>query len=408
MGIHPHLREAVQAIDKWCASNGLPYDIACDESTLQGIKLFQNNQAVINNLLDAIAPLISKNHIYLETQKVRGGTILALSLASLSEDWMKNFLRQNGETMEPLTFAERVDKAFRSKVTPKPQTAPTTDLKQLEETAARIVNPQPQPKQAEQKHNFFTIDDLKSHKAKSKQPKPASFEQRVAKALGTAAPAIRNRFHQYLHETLQGMAAPPDQTAQPGMGGIATPDGQQPGDLFTKFSQALRVLGDQMNIGPLQDRLKEQGINWKKSDDNQSIILYIVNGTTNAPQPIARISAETLGKPADFEEQLTNMLDFAKGDAPGAFKQKQEELRNQEKAIRSISQAVSPKEPDAIAQQMQAGGGGGAVPQIQTAQPQAAQQAQQQPQQQPQQQQAAAAQPQRAAAQQAASPKPGM
>lgn len=371
MGIHPHLREAVRAIDGWCAKNGIPYDIACDESTLQGLKLFQNDQITISRLLDSIAPIVREHNLHLDTQKVRGGTILALSLGSLSENWMSNFLIRNGEMMEPLTFAERVDHAFRVK--PKPAPAPQISIQeQFAETAARLVAPK---KKA-----------VKAEAAPAPKPQRAlPFEHKVAQVLGTTPSPKPNYFYRSLKEEL---------------GGIATPTGAQPGDLFTKFSQALRVLGAQMNIGPLQDRLKEQGINWKKSDDGQNIILYITNATTNAPQPIARISAQTLEKPGDFEEQLKNMLDFAKGDAPGAFQQKQEELRNQESAIRDISKAISPQQSE-VAQQM-AGGG---------VQPQAAAPQQPQPQQQPAQQPAVQQNPmppQQAAAQQAASPKPGM
>jgi hypothetical protein len=84
-----------------------------------------------------------------------------------------------------------------------------------------------------------------------------------------------------------------------------------------------------------------------------------MNATTNAPQPVASINAETLDNPSDFEEQLTHMLDFAEGEAPGAFKQKQEQIKNQEKAVRDIAQAVAPQEQQQqqseVTRQMNAG-----------------------------------------------------
>lgn len=128
------------------------------------------------------------------------------------------------------------------------------------------------------------------------------------------------------------------------LGGIGTETGAQPKDLFKQFSRALRVLGQQMGLGPLQDRLKSQGISWKQSDDGQAIILTIKNATTKADQPIARISHDTLAKPQEFEMQLKSMLDFATGDAPGAFAQKEVEVADRKKAIGDIAKAVMPQD----------------------------------------------------------------
>ncbi|MHA1289159.1 MAG: hypothetical protein ACTSPB_17360, partial [Candidatus Thorarchaeota archaeon] len=168
------------------------------------------------------------------------------------------------------------------------------------------------------------------------------YESKVAKAMhlkpGKKKP---HEFNYALHEALDGMATETD---------------AQPSVLFKQFARALRVLGQRMGLGPLQDRLKEQGIAWKQSDDGQAIILTIKNATTKADQPIARISHETLSNPGDFEVQLKSMLDFATGDAPGAFAQKETEIADRKKAISDIAKAVQPRDEESeVAQQMNVG-----------------------------------------------------
>jgi hypothetical protein len=138
--------------------------------------------------------------------------------------------------------------------------------------------------------------------------------------------------------------------------GMATPSGAQPDDLFAKFSKALEIMGTEMGVGPLQNKLKERGIRWKKSNDGLNIILFVMNAATKAPQPLATISSETLDNPTEFQEQLTNIIDMAKGQAPGSFAHQQEVIRQQEKVIRDIAQSVSPKEPEANPIQQQFAG----------------------------------------------------
>lgn len=343
VGINPRLFEALKAVDTWCQSNNIDYDIACDESDIQCVRLFQKNRTLINKLLEHLQDTIAKNRVHLETQKVRGGTIIAFSLEALAEAVFQSIVKQIGEEIEAMTFEDKIADAFSKKVVvtkadPKPEPPRSFTEDELVLMATKII------------YGEQAVPSKPVQETTKPRKKTLAFEQRVAEAFDTTISKTRSQFNRQLSETL---------------GGIATPTGQQPSDLFTKFSKALRVLGDQMGVGPLQDRLKEQGINWKKSDDGQSIILYIVNGQTNATQPIARISAQTLEQPSDFEEQLTNMLDFAKGDAPGAFKQKQEELQNQQKAVRDIAKAVSPQDAQNPAAQAM-NGGVATTPQIQT------------------------------------------
>lgn len=137
--------------------------------------------------------------------------------------------------------------------------------------------------------------------------------------------------------------------------GLATPTGTQPSELFIKFARALRVLGTKLGLGPLQDVLKSRGIKWKKSDDKTTIIIYVDNAQTGAAQPITRITPEDLDKPNDFEDKLLDMLDFAKGEAPGSFKQKQEMIRKQEQIAREIAKSAVPQDTEqAIPQLMSA------------------------------------------------------
>ena len=114
--------------------------------------------------------------------------------------------------------------------------------------------------------------------------------------------------------------------------------------LFQQFGKAMRVLGEQMGLGPLQDKLKERGITWKMGDDKDSLVFQVKNDVTGEPQPVARISKESLNTQHDFQEQLTNVLDFALGNSPGTFKQQQEKLRNQQQMVQDISKVVFPND----------------------------------------------------------------
>jgi len=112
--------------------------------------------------------------------------------------------------------------------------------------------------------------------------------------------------------------------------------------LFAQFGRAMKVLGEQMGIGPLQTMLKKRGINWRMGDDNSSIVFYIKNNVTGESQPVARISSESIGSQHEFQEQLYNMMDFASGKAPGSFKQRREQIQKHEQLVRDISKAVWP------------------------------------------------------------------
>jgi hypothetical protein len=121
--------------------------------------------------------------------------------------------------------------------------------------------------------------------------------------------------------------------------------------IFSRFGKAIDVLSRSLSVN-IKELLNKQGIKWDTSKDNTSITLYIVNAQTNAPQPIARISADTLQNPNDFQKQLLSIIDFAKGQAPGTEEAKKQELQAQEQTVRDVAQAIVPPEQNQIAQQI--------------------------------------------------------
>lgn len=297
--IEKSLQTAVAEVYDWCEGNHVPCDLSCDEHDLQCVKLFTKSREMVGDLMQHLQPLLQTHGIHCKQEKIRGGTIILLSLDAITESCIQKIVDDIGEEIEQMSFREKIAAALDKTPTPRavtPAVRPQPQLQDLVESAKRLID----------------------------KPAPRKI------------PKDRHVFTRHLHEALDG---------------IANPTNTQAPDLFGKFAKALQVLGNQMGVGPLQDALRKQGINWKKSDDGQSIILYIINAQTKAPQPLARISAETLQNPNDFEEQLTTMLDFAKGDAPGSFKQKQKEMQDQQKALRDIAQSVVPDEND-VQQQM--------------------------------------------------------
>lgn len=114
--------------------------------------------------------------------------------------------------------------------------------------------------------------------------------------------------------------------------------------LFKQFGKALSVLGEQLGYGPLQNKLTERGISWRMGDDGDSIIFQVKNDVTGTPQPIARISKESLSSQNEFQNYLEMMLDLAMGDPPGTLKQRQERMRDQQTMIQDVSRVVFPND----------------------------------------------------------------
>lgn len=374
--IDPRLNHLCRLLDEWCVDNDISYDIVCDETDLQGVMLFKKNLQAVGALLNHLNPAIAEGNIHVEAQKVRGGTVLAFSLEAISESRLNEIIAEAGEELEPMSFVDKINLAFEAPIL---QEAPTEQEKVEEdidflESAMEMVG-EAQYKTPDRgmerghtkdrRHSnekAFTgteratsgvetgekIGKSQGNKGATQGSKGVSkgtdlrYEERIANTLQVESETPKPRkFHYALHEALDG---------------IATETGAQPGDLFKMFARALRVLGQRMGLGPLQERLKAQGISWKQSDDGQAIILTIKNAMTKTDQPIARISHETLQNPTDFEVQLKNMLDFATGDAPGAFQQKEQEIQDRKKAIGDIAKAVQPQDQESeVAQQMNLG-----------------------------------------------------
>lgn len=358
--LNPSIKSICEFVDSWCSKHDIPLKYVCDESEFRAIQLYKRDRQLLGKLLDDLKPLVTATGVYLETTKVRGGTILAFSIKAISETTLAALIAEAGE--EIMSFAEKITEVFSQTVAKSVVESTIAEPNQGDflMTAIKVVD------ESQYKSPLDALGRSTLERNSHRPSKPAAsagktttdkkkstaiggdsqaatgpdlrFESRVATTMGSSLPSRRRLFGKQLDETLQGMA---------------TPNGAQAGDLFTKFAQALSAMGNNMGTGPLQDQLKKQGINWKKSDDGQSVMLYVVNAQTNAPQAIARISAATLEKPSDFETQLLNIMDFAKGDAPGTFKQRQQELQSQEKAAREIAKQLGPQDESSIAQQMQ-------------------------------------------------------
>ena len=321
------LRKICEFVGAWCEDTNVRYSVVCDESDIQCIFLFSEDKPKLNELYDMLNPILDSNNICMKNEKIRGGTILAFSIRALSEQVFSKMLRaidEFGKTDMNLkdkldyTFSQviNIQESKKKKQTQKPQLSLAKSAKKIAESIENKTKQKEEPKQALGKPKFMTLDDLRS----------------------IHVPKKHDNFNTQLQEALDGMA---------------TPNNTQPNDLFAKFGNALRVFGEKLGIGSVQDMLAQRGIKYNKSKDGQAVILYVINGSTKTPQPIARINSSLLEKPADFENQLLNVLDFAKGEAPGTTKQRQEELKNQQTVARDIAQQMQPQEQELSLQQTQ-------------------------------------------------------
>lgn len=124
--------------------------------------------------------------------------------------------------------------------------------------------------------------------------------------------------------------------------GIATETNVQPQAYFDQFIKALDMFGKEQGLGSIRTKLKGKGIEMARSKDGQSLVLYVINAQTNAKQDIKQVPLSSLENNSKFEEELFNCIDLANGEAPGAFKQRQESLRTQEGAVRDLVSKVGP------------------------------------------------------------------
>lgn len=327
------LNRVREYVENWCGSNNIYTSAVIDNHGIQGIKIFEKR----DKLSDLFSYLSGLSNICFDVQKARGGVVLALSVKAISETDMFGLLNQIEEE-QAMSLRDRLDRAFYE--------------------SPRDVKPEPTPKPdiSEQVYDFdskaieIAEDQYKSATAGITRSNQSSRQRNLHTVTMTHGGVVDGKRHNRTSSKKKGKKTF-DRALREYLEGMATPTDAQPEDLFKKFANALKMVGQNIGIGPLQDRLNEQGIKWRRSQDGQSIIMYVVNAQTNAPQPIARITADTLSKPHDFETQLLNMVDFSEGNAPGAFKQRQEELREREKIVRDIARAANPENPEQNASQ---------------------------------------------------------
>jgi flagellar hook-basal body complex protein FliE len=339
--IDPQINSICKLVHEWCHQNDMQFDIVCDESDIQGVMIFKKDTGKLNNLLDHIQPAVSNSEVHVETTQVRGGVVITFSLSALSEQSINTICSNYGREVIPMTFIDKINKAF-----------DINHTKSIEEQSAESMNPvdsieatdeqleEGQYKTAtsgmvrgQRRDEYLTYNQ--STKGASKGASKGSKPRREVSGPKAAS-------HESFDDVLRSALLEQEDVA--------------PETLFKQFARALRVLGNKMGIGPIQDKLKEQGINWKQSSDGRDIILTIRNATTQTDQPIARITYETLTNPADFENQLKSMLDFAMGDAPGASAQQEREIADRKKTVSDIAKAVQPTDQESeVAQQMNAG-----------------------------------------------------
>jgi hypothetical protein len=345
--INPKLNSICKIVDRWCKHNNAQYDIVCDETDLQGVMLFRKKLESLNDLMSELHPSIVENNIHVQTKNVRGGVVMVFSLNAIAESKIGDIIKETGEEEIVMSFKDKINSAFttqqsvHNKIGVKSH--PNVEEPNFISSATALV------KEAQRKtantgmHRGMYRDNSVNDTLLTKVQKTTKGATKGAtrganKGSGHKSNESIEKFAYSLNEALDG---------------LATSDGRQPEELFKTFARALRVLGTKMGVGPLQDMLKQQGISWKQSNDGQSIILTVKNATTNVDQPIASINYETLQNPSDFELQLKNMMDLATGQAPGSFKQQEQEIQDRKKAIGDIARAIKPQsEQDEVVQQM--------------------------------------------------------
>ncbi len=324
--------DIIEHLQSWSELNNIPISTVVDTSGVHSVKIFSKDKNVIKSLLDDLKNLIVDKDLYLRHQKVRGGVLFTFSRNALSEAEY-NYVSSIGENMDSMSFRDKITKAMNSKhVTDvRPSIIDTRPNKIDFDAQAHKIN--------EAQYKTATKGMLRSNQSSLQRETHGvdiSYSGKKKKGRSVkeswsynAEPSSKVRLAYRLNEALEGMA---------------TSDGLQSSDIFANFSAALKEIGTRTGVGPIQDRLKERGIKYKKSDDGNEIILYVVNDETNAPQPIARISAETISNQTKFQEALQNMIDLSQGQEPGAFESFRIKMQEQEKAVREVAKVLAPQD----------------------------------------------------------------
>jgi len=332
--INTSLHNVCAALDDWCKNNNIVYDIVCDESDLQGVMLFKTSK--VNSLIRYLKPTMSEEGIHIRKMKVRGGSILAFSLEALSESCVDKLITKIRAELLPMSFKNRVEDAFintpvcnKIEETEKPQ---ALNVEQLYETAKRIV--------AEDQFKDPTISKSASSATSSLKKSAINplIHMDVNKNSDTDADDEDEN-----EDDIDESAEKFDKALNEALDGMATPTDGQPGALFGKFAKAISALASELQID-VKGMLRQQGIKAKESDDGLRIILYTISADTNAPVPIHQIDSGLLTDKHQFGEKLKEVIDLAKGQAPGTDKQKQEIMRNQDTTVKDVADAIVPDE----------------------------------------------------------------
>lgn len=346
-------------LDNWCNRNGEMYDIVCDERDVQAVMLYKPDSRKLKSLVEYIRQSAIDNGVYIGVRKVRGGSVIALSVDALSEQQIESIGERTMDQDQRLSA--RLNTLFSElplKVKPTPR-KPMSIESELEKSAKQMYESQHKtPTNTLERSN---ASGQRSRSSISRRPGKRNTSDSTVQSTNEPSQSTNKpstgATKGLSKESFDGKISSILEFEQPGeyqpsLDGLGSE--YQPNDIFQRFAKALDFLGRQMAIGPIQGLLKRQGINWKKSEDGQAIIFFVTNAATNAPQPVARVGYQTLTKPQEFQKQLLAMVDFARGQAPGTEQQKYEDAQQAQKSVREVANQFAPQDPSK--QQNQNGG----------------------------------------------------
>lgn len=325
--IDPFLR-VMSHINDWSDHAQVPVSTLVDITGIHGVRIYDKSREKLKGLIESLRPLVKSDGLFLDVHRVRGGTLLAFSRKALSESDVRDLLLSIGEGTN-MSFKDRMDAAMHGAIEhrkPAPVKQITHETIDFTGQAKRINEAQ---------YKSATDGMLRSNQsslARETHGKKISYagelkrRKRNSEETYNEYKSIR-RFIGKIDEALEGMA---------------TSDDQQPRELLAKFGEALTKVGMALGGRPIQDRLTELGIQAKTSQDGSEVILFMINAKTQAPQPIARISAESISNPTDFQKAIQDMMDLAEGNEPGATETNRNKLQAREKAIRDVAQSFAP------------------------------------------------------------------
>lgn len=313
--------DLIDLIKAWCAENGVGTSqmiTDLDATTL-------NINSDIPHVKSVIRRLDKSKDKQVTIKKVRNGCSLRVNTKGINDE------KQTERTMN---FKDKIEAVFEAQY--KTNLSPIHRNKKRNRRGPNKVAP---VKEEQYKTYMSPTDGYKKRSTLgSKDPKVSSAPKinKISAIIKTTEEPENEdegfiqkitRFKLKLQEALEG---------------IATETNVQPQAYFDQFIKALDEAGKIQGGGSLRTELKKKGITLARSNDGQSIVLYVINAETGAKQVIKQIELSSIDKDSGVEEEIFNCIDFANGEAPGAFKRKQEALRTQEGAVRDVVSKVGP------------------------------------------------------------------